>query len=458
MSCRCAVLAFLALIPAFGRATTYRVPDDFATIQPAIDACGIGDTVLVGPGTYSGVGNTLLDFHGIDLVLRSTAGSTQTIIDGEGVSRGINLENGETLASRVEGFTVQNCYYNGGTGPGGGMRCAYASATLDDMVFRDNWDDTGGGGISFAFGELVISRSRFEANIGRINGGGLCVAGGAALLIDVVFESNISNWGGGIYARYVSADTPTSLTLERVTFIGNRAVHNGGGLDASLWHSSLSIRHCAFIENTTDEGHGGGALIHNEATGSIEQTVFQGNWADSEGGGLSIQNRSHITLDHVDFIGNGAYSGCGGLNVYFYCEVALTQCTLYGNRTMNDHGGGVYVASSPITMDRCIVAFSEGAGFYGTGPVTLELNCCDVYGNSAGDYTGTAADQAGISGTFSADPQFCGIPDSGNFLLQSDSPCAPGQHDCEAYIGSKPVGCGHIATEKSTISAIKARY
>jgi len=456
--CRCAAIAFLAVIPTFSRAGTYRVPEDFATIQPAIDACAVGDTVLVGPGTYIGSDNTLLDFHGVDLVLKSSHGSGQTVVDGEGKARGINLESGETLASRIEGFTVQNCYYNGETGPGGGMRCAHASATLDDMVFLNNKDDSTGGGVDLAFGELLITRSRFEGNIGRIDGGGLCVTAGAATLTDVSFIDNLANWGGGIHLEAVPPDGLASLSLERVAFAANRAVHNGGGLDANLWHSSITIRDCTFTENTTDEGDGGGAKLYNYATGSIEHTLFQGNWADREGGGLSIQDHSSITLNHVDFIGNGAYSGCGGLNIYFYCQPVLTQCTFQANSTLSDHAGGVYVASTSITMDRCIVAFSTGAGFYGSGPTTLNLTCCDVFGNSGGDYTGTVSDQTGVNGTFSADPQFCGIPDSGNFLLQSDSPCAPGQHDCEAYIGSKPVGCGAVATTRSSMSAIKARY
>ena len=33
-------------------ATTRRVPTDFSTIQAAVEASGVGDTVLVLPGTY----------------------------------------------------------------------------------------------------------------------------------------------------------------------------------------------------------------------------------------------------------------------------------------------------------------------------------------------------------------------------------------------------------------------
>jgi len=61
-------------------------------------------------------------------------------------------------------------------------------------------------------------------------------------------------------------------------------------------------------------------------------------------------------------------------------------------------------------------------------------------------------------GNFSADPQFCGV---GNYYLQNDSPCAPGNHpdgfDC-GVIGPLPVGCGPVSVQTKTWGAVKALY
>ncbi len=63
--------------------------------------------------------------------------------------------------------------------------------------------------------------------------------------------------------------------------------------------------------------------------------------------------------------------------------------------------------------------------------------------------------------SFSLDPEFCGEPGSGNFYLQSDSPCAPGNHpngeNC-GLIGPLPVGCGTVSVEHKTWGAVKAIY
>jgi hypothetical protein len=59
---------------------------------------------------------------------------------------------------------------------------------------------------------------------------------------------------------------------------------------------------------------------------------------------------------------------------------------------------------------------------------------------------------------YDADPQFCGMPGSGNFFLQADSPCAPGRIDYCGLIGPLPVACGSVGVEDRTWGAIKETY
>ena len=63
------VTALILVCPSF--ATKSLVPDEYATIQAAIDAAENDDIVIVEPNTYTGAGNKNLDFGGRAITVRS---------------------------------------------------------------------------------------------------------------------------------------------------------------------------------------------------------------------------------------------------------------------------------------------------------------------------------------------------------------------------------------------------
>jgi hypothetical protein len=68
-------------------------------------------------------------------------------------------------------------------------------------------------------------------------------------------------------------------------------------------------------------------------------------------------------------------------------------------------------------------------------------------------------DAGSLNGNFSLDPEFCGIPGSGNYFLKSTSPCAPENNPSGAFlIGPLPVGCGAVPARGSTWGGVKALY
>jgi hypothetical protein len=107
MLSRSAVICFLVASTGLGQ-TTIHVPADYSTIQGAINAAARGDTVLVSPGSYS----ENLDFRGKAITV--TSGATDyaqaaaTILNGVGSGPTVRFHTGETRATVLNGFTIQN--------------------------------------------------------------------------------------------------------------------------------------------------------------------------------------------------------------------------------------------------------------------------------------------------------------------------------------------------------------
>src|SRR5512146_2363 len=103
------------MAPGASEGAVRRVPEDFSTIQAAVTQSGSRDTVLVGPGTYTGAGNRDIDFGGVDVAVISRDGPEATLLDCERAGRGFYLHSYETSASRIEGLTIRNGYVGYGT-------------------------------------------------------------------------------------------------------------------------------------------------------------------------------------------------------------------------------------------------------------------------------------------------------------------------------------------------------
>ncbi len=250
------------------------VPEDFSTIQAAIDTAAPCDTIIVAPGTY----NEDINFAGKALHLRSSAGPDSTIIDASGrSSSAVTFENGEGSTSVLDGFTI-----TGGTGSilvgedgsrGGGLLAFDSSPMIRNCTFVSNSAERGGGaaviGLSTVKRYPLFIDCTFLNNFASEQGGGLYAGAGVhGTLSGCEFSGNESEAGGGAYFHAPEKEAQLHSKLQGCNFVGNGATgDSGGGAIHVEDNVKLTVAQSAFCGNAPDDingawqDHGGNMLV-----------------------------------------------------------------------------------------------------------------------------------------------------------------------------------------------------
>lgn len=248
-------------------------------------------------------------------------------------------------------------------------------------------------------------------------GGAIDCWNGAATLRNLVFTGNRSEWNGGA----LSGGSPTVMNC---VFTGNIAASHGGGLACS-YPGSVSCTGCVFRANAAAY-HGGAVRVSDPAIVTLTGCTFSGNESDGLGSAIATSSTSACQIVNSTFVGN-------------------------------QDGNVIFAWSYPVELDHTLIAFNLNVGAINADAVAT-LVCCDLYGNGA-DWSGPIAEQLGVNGNISADPQFCSEAphEHGNWGLQSDSPCIEPQSGC-GLIGAWGVGCDEVPVLRLTWGALKAAF
>ena len=137
------ILAFA--LPTLATARTWHVPTDAPTIQAGIDSAGVGDDVLVAPGTY--FEHDIVMKAGI--TVHSAQGPDQTTVNATGAGVGFMCVDQEELAT-LEGFTVLNGLAEGWDqdgNSGGGVKCVDSDIVIRNCDIIDCVAHDMGGGV-----------------------------------------------------------------------------------------------------------------------------------------------------------------------------------------------------------------------------------------------------------------------------------------------------------------------
>ncbi len=222
-------------------------------------------------------------------------------------------------------------------------------------------------------------------------------------------------------------------------------VYSGdGNRDINLGEKRLTLRSESGPLATTILCGGSGQDGHVAFTGfgdlPIEIDGFSVRGAYSSQGSVMNLTSTSPTVRNCIFDGNIGTVSAGAIRCKNASPIFI-NCTFVRNSA--PAGAAIYVlAGSQPRFENCIIAHSGGGGaaIEAHGGGSAELLCCNLYGNSGGNYTGVVAAQGDTNGNISSDPGFCSDAEA---TLASDSPCRPSNNSCGVLIGATEESCGN---------------
>jgi|GEM_PF-577078 len=387
------------------------VPDDYNTIQAAIDASWNGATVWIEDGNYTGTGNRDLDLKGKAITVRSKNGPGNCIIncqaDVNNPHRGFYFHTFEDVNSVISGLKIINGYaprfnFAGYAADAGGAICCsysspniincvfqynkgqlsgaisnyYNSSTLTDCTFAENGVDDcvptrygSAGAVHNFFSNATIDNCIFTQNwnlnsdpTGSLGAGGIFCIQTPSSIKNCQLNSNTGVLAGGI------ASVDASSIVENCLFNENEADQGGG-----IWSVNypLEVKNCIFNANHA-AGYGAG-VFKEKSTATITNCLFTGNDSGSYGGGIFNARYCNTTVTNCTFSKNNATSNAGGIGTSTTSNTAITNCVFW-----DDTSGGSYKEIYDEHWSYTAVTYSDIKGGYsGTGNINSNPSFAD---------------------------------------------------------------------------------
>jgi parallel beta-helix repeat protein len=419
--------------PGTANAELRHVPGDYATIQAAVDAAVPNDTVLVAPGVYTDSSEVMIDgeVRLVNVYIRNlihliAAGSAEdTKIDASAANVGIYVYNamcdikGFEIVTRLIGFGCIVPYKSEAqlTDIYSAVLCDNATVTVENCDIHDHqYAVYLRSAIAFIYGNQI-----YDAPDGI-----WC----ENLLYGEIHDNEFYNCG---HAIFCDASSPiiennhifnTYLSCFGIYMKYSSPVIRGNHVESMMTSAIEVLRSRPLIESNVIEDCWDGIEVFASDSTTIANNllVAMGDYAVEvfASAGVRVQDNTFINV---------------GLAIV--CQSSESD-PIVGNNIIHGAGTGII----------CV---------FGASPAIL---CNDIF-DAESAFFGTCNTATGQDGNFSLDPEFCGVPGSGNFYLQTDSPCAPGNHpdgiDC-GLIGAFDVNCGLVPVEKTTWGGIKSLF
>jgi len=261
----------------FTQSTTITVPDDFSTIQEAVNAANPGDTIYVRAGTYQ----EIVTINKNNLALTGENKHT-TIIDGGGVSSPVvYVERVNDVA--ISGFTIQN-----------GQKGIYIQASHNSAVSGNKINSNHGGIHIYGSYNCTVSGNRITKN--TWSGIYLLSSNNSLVSGNTLADNNPS----GVHVLFsennvVSGNTVTNSTYEDIYFFGSHDCIASGNIVTNS--GTVGVGFSSSYNVTVSENRITNSHDHAIATFYSNNSIISGNTiTDSIYNGIYISGSENIVI------------------------------------------------------------------------------------------------------------------------------------------------------------------
>ncbi|MBG81120.1 MAG: hypothetical protein CMJ39_10510 [Phycisphaerae bacterium] len=398
-------LVCLALAGTAAPADVINVPEDYPTIQGAINASTDGDVIQIAAGNYY---EYSLNPAGKSLTIQGTLdsdGSLLTTIDAQQIGSVFYLYEGFDALTVIKDLVITGGYgseHLNSTSAGGGIYCRDSDLTITGCEIKsNNAGISSDGGMTPGFGGgLYCYSSGLPRNITLVDckitenygcGGGLMCRNEINLTLSgCSFTQNYSppleegdngSFGGGIYCFRTLA-----LRISDCEFSNNYTSYNGGGIEIYLGQSAI-ITNCVLDSNQA--GNAGGGFVAYASHLLIRDCLISNNNSSFAGGIAFGFDTKGILLDSTVVSNTSKYRGAVFMEG---SECNIDNSTIADNQNTDGWpGGGIGVRWSETTIKGCTIAnntvaadteYSQGGGLF-IDESELKIIDSTISGNSA---------------------------------------------------------------------------
>jgi len=293
------------------------VPDEYATIQEAIDASsGVGNTVRIAAGYYLGnytvdgkslsieaVGDVtlapsvdaptisildtpeggLVHLNGLRIETSNPRAMSLDLQDGHavlasnariqvtecefqncrvGMGRGQNARNGAGIKAIVSDIWIDRTDFSSceASGHGGAIYAYLSTIEMSESTVSYCEAGTSGGGVSVAVTDLTLSQCDFDGNTAGTDGGHVRFAGGDLVVTRCLFEDGLADDGGAMLLEEGQilwfGSTPPAVTLEQSRFAANYSSKPTTGADVIKQKAGMPVSTHDIWYCESDESNG----------------------------------------------------------------------------------------------------------------------------------------------------------------------------------------------------------